>query len=190
MFSYLYNLANFYYYKTLNVCGLTKSVNPIINGLYLGDHTVTSDPSILEALRIKLVINVTADIPVWHSCEVYQIQVDDTVEAEDTLFWFAPEAVRRIHQCLSSNQAVLVHCRAGISRSATVVACYLLQHCKHIYEKKNVLEDDDEESSRQSLLPDEAIDRVIEFMQKARPVVFRPAPRFRNLLCNYFQEYC
>ena len=34
----------------------------------------------------------------------------------------------RMHQCITNNQPVLVHCHAGMQRSCAVVACYLMKH--------------------------------------------------------------
>jgi protein-tyrosine phosphatase len=42
---------------------------------------------------------------------------------------FFPEATEFIHNQLVQERPVLVHCRAGVSRSATVVLAYLVEYC-------------------------------------------------------------
>jgi len=39
-------------------------------------------------------------------------------------------AVDFIHQNISDNQAVMVHCAAGLGRAGTILACYFVKHMK------------------------------------------------------------
>ena len=69
-----------------------------------------------------------------------------------------------IHEAVSSGGKVFVHCMAGVSRSATVLAAYLIRF--------------------HGLSPDEAIALLIE----RRPIV-NPNPGFRKQLEDYHRVH-
>ncbi|KAJ7689404.1 hypothetical protein B0H17DRAFT_937233 [Mycena rosella] len=100
-------------------------MDEIIPGLWVGDlpsatHTATLKEnkifSILSAMRGRVTINETF---IRH-----QILLDDTADA-DILVHFIP-AITFIQSELDKGRGVLVHCQAGMSRSVTIVAAYLM----------------------------------------------------------------
>ncbi|PPR00800.1 hypothetical protein CVT24_000732 [Panaeolus cyanescens] len=100
-------------------------MDQVIPGLWIGDLPSALDApslrangvySILSAMRGKITINETF---VRH-----QIMVDDS-ESTDILTHFIP-SIRFIQSELEKGRGVLVHCQAGISRSATIVAAFLM----------------------------------------------------------------
>ncbi|KAJ6487779.1 hypothetical protein C8R45DRAFT_994291 [Mycena sanguinolenta] len=100
-------------------------MDEIIPGLFVGDLPSAKNTenlkannifSILSAMRGRVTINETF---VRH-----QILLDDTEEA-DVLAHFIP-AITFIQAELDKGRGVLVHCQAGMSRSVTIVAAYLM----------------------------------------------------------------
>ncbi|KAF8137555.1 hypothetical protein EV363DRAFT_1318315 [Boletus edulis] len=72
--------------------------------------------SVVTAMRGKITINATFN--------KYQINIDDSAD-EDVLVHFLP-SISFIQMELDKGRGVLVHCQAGLSRSATIVAAYLM----------------------------------------------------------------
>jgi hypothetical protein len=64
-------------------------------------------------------------LKLWEGIQYKRLTVRDDVE-EDILRHFAP-AHEFISAALAAGSSVLVHCRAGISRSATIVISYLMK---------------------------------------------------------------
>ncbi|GJE99573.1 ual-specificity phosphatase domain-containing protein [Phanerochaete sordida] len=100
-------------------------MNEVIPNLWLGDISSALDPknlreknihSILTAMRGKVVVEETFNR--------LQISIND-VESEDILRHLVV-AITFIQAELDKGRGVLVHCLAGISRSTSMVAAYLM----------------------------------------------------------------
>lgn len=94
--------------------------------LYLGSQYHASRLSLLEEHGITAVLNVSRLPNYFPTCFRYmQIPVDDNTDA-DLLPWFE-EATNFIESIQRCQGRVLVHCHAGISRSATICLAYLMK---------------------------------------------------------------
>ncbi|KAJ2933914.1 hypothetical protein H1R20_g3153, partial [Candolleomyces eurysporus] len=139
-------------------------MNEVIPGLWIGDLRSALDTQSLKANQIQSVLSAMRGVVRVHETFIrHQVALDDVQDA-DVLAHF--EACNQfIGAQLSKGRGVLVHCLAGISRSATVVAAYLM------YSKK--------------LSPTEAVDLI----RLARPFV-SPNPGFLNQLEVYHEAGC
>ncbi|VDC07927.1 unnamed protein product [Peniophora sp. CBMAI 1063] len=136
-------------------------MNEIVPGLWVGDLLSTKDlqalrdnniHSILTAMRGRIAINETF--------LRQQILLDDTEDA-DVLQHLIP-AISFINAELEKGRGVLVHCQAGMSRSATIAAAYLMY-------TRNI-----------------DVASAIEILQKARPQA-QPNPGFITQLEIFHQ---
>ncbi|KAF9237379.1 hypothetical protein BU15DRAFT_48773 [Melanogaster broomeanus] len=100
-------------------------MDEIVPNLWIGDLSSALDVenlraknifSIVTAMRGKVTINATFN--------KYQINIDDSAD-EDVLVHFLP-SISFIQRELDKARGVLVHCMAGISRSATIVTAYIM----------------------------------------------------------------
>ncbi|MEQ2303101.1 Dual specificity protein phosphatase 4 [Ameca splendens] len=99
----------------------------ILPFLYLGSALHASKKEVLDSIGISALLNVSADCP-NHFEGTYQykcIPVEDN-HKEDISCWFL-EAIEFIDSVRDSSGRVLVHCQAGISRSATICLAYLMK---------------------------------------------------------------
>ncbi|KIK04657.1 hypothetical protein K443DRAFT_92750 [Laccaria amethystina LaAM-08-1] len=106
-----------------------KNIDTVIeNRLFLGNIMAARSTRSLTERRITHILSVcTEEIPAESPqsgiCHM-RIPVED-VDYEDILIHL-PSACRFIDQALRGGGVVLVHCVQGISRSATVVAAYMM----------------------------------------------------------------
>ena len=102
------------------------SYDLVQDNLYLGDRSSASDPKLLQKIRFiltvemePLVLDTAAHVEQMH------IAIEDLSEAD--LLSNLEKGIDFISRGVSTEQPVLVHCRAGMSRSAAFVAAYLIK---------------------------------------------------------------
>jgi protein-tyrosine phosphatase len=126
------------------------------------------DPEFLKKNNITVVFNCTKDLP-FHSSIIkrYRVPVDDNlepVEINNMRVW-APEIVYKVLREYRAGHTILVHCFAGMQRSAAVVAMTLI-----VLTKKS---------------PDEIMAKIREL----RPIAFFPAANFEKSIRNFDQDF-
>ena len=132
----------------------------IIPNLYLSSfHDAKKHPLTPTAF----VVNCTKDMPLFHNNSI-RIPVDDdgTPQSMHEMFSVLPSIVERIDRELKNNP-VIVHCLAGMQRSPTVIAAYLITK----YPELQKLED------------------VIKYIRTKKPEAFLWAVNFRDSLERY-----
>ncbi|VDM71917.1 unnamed protein product [Strongylus vulgaris] len=140
---------------------LGTEMNEIIPNLYLGSLRDAVDVHQLKKHHIQYVVSVhdlTAHHPAHEHLKVLKIQLSDCSSANISSHFSVTNQF--IHEARLRQASVLVHCLAGVSRSATVVAAYLMTLC------------------------DMTFFNAITFMSRKRPVV-NPNFGFRMQLCTY-----
>jgi protein-tyrosine phosphatase len=106
------------------------TISSVISDLYIGNID-SLDPNILRKHNISAIISILSpETPTVypHGINVIRISIDDS-EHENIDSWLEL-TYQFIHSHLKSKKKVLVHCYAGISRSATVVLYYLMKTFK------------------------------------------------------------
>ncbi|KAF9821292.1 hypothetical protein IEO21_00900 [Rhodonia placenta] len=105
-----------------------NTINGLEGRLFLGTVEAARSPRSLSDRRITHILSLgTEPIPADDPTSGYRhlrIAVEDVDHAD--LLIHLPRACQFIHEALSNNGIVLVHCVLGLSRSAMVVAAYLM----------------------------------------------------------------
>ncbi|KAF3823105.1 hypothetical protein GH733_010541 [Mirounga leonina] len=99
-------------------------LTPILPFLFLGNEQDAQDLDTMQRLNIGYVINVTTHLPLYHyekGLFNYK-RLPATDSNKQNLRQYFEEAFEFI--------GLLIHCQAGVSRSATIVIAYLMKHTR------------------------------------------------------------
>ena len=139
----------------------------ILPGLWLGNKAASMDEKFLRENNINCVFNCTKDLP-FNSFpkRKYRVPVDDNLEREEirNMELWSYEIVYKLTKELKQG-SVLVHCYAGMQRSAAVVAMYLIAN----YRMKN--------------------DNAVAFIKRKRPIAFWPFVNFKKSIQGFQESY-
>ena len=99
----------------------------LCDNLYLCAARAINSKVMLE-LGITCVINATLEMPTfaYQKQECMQIAVEDRVCAK--LYVYFDMVADKIHSVLTKGGVVMIYCRAGMSRSATLCIAYFMKH--------------------------------------------------------------
>lgn len=98
----------------------------IIPYLYLGSIDEASNMNWLRDNDIKVILNVASEVPLYSNCDIktYKIYLNDS-PLQDILP-ILQYTYSIIDEAIKNRKNILVHCYAGISRSASIVIAYLI----------------------------------------------------------------
>ena len=145
------------------------NAHEILPGLWLGNSKVASDSKWLHENKILVVFNATKDLPFSPTIKKqYRIPVHDNLQADEIrnmTLWSHEAVYKIIEEHIKNKQNVLIHCAAGMQRSAALVAMYLIA-------TKGM-----------------AWQQAITFIQGIRPIAFRPSPNFKTSIIEFEKSY-
>ena len=146
----------------------SNPADEIVPGLWLGNRQAALDSQFHRTKRIHAVFNCTKDIPFEGGVRRrYRVPVDDNLEADEirNMELWSFEAVYKLalemRQAKAEGKGVLVHCAAGMQRSAAVVAMYLIA------------------------TQDMSTDQAFQFIRSRRPIAFFPKANFETAIRGF-----
>lgn len=148
----------------------TVEPNEIIEGrIFLGSEASAANRAFLDAHEITAVLVCGSGLGLFYANEpgnvikYHQLPIEDTIH--QPLLPFLPASMKFISCSLAEGRNVLIHCHAGVSRSASVMIAWIMLNQQ---------------------LP---FDQALEVVYSKRPVV-APNGRFRSELEYEWWPYC
>mmetsp|Transcript_74312 Transcript_74312/g.198244 ORF Transcript_74312/g.198244 Transcript_74312/m.198244 type:complete len:294 (+) Transcript_74312:45-926(+) len=143
------------------------SADEIIPGLFLSGLDVASSSAALRELGVTAVVCCVTHrefppVSEHSGVEYYRVDVED--QSREPIDLYFEEICEFVTPRLEAGQKVLVHCRSGVSRSATVVLAFLMQYKKF------------------------SLQRAF-FHTRARRIIISPNLGFMEQLQRYEKEY-
>ncbi|XP_072265992.1 dual specificity protein phosphatase 10 [Pyxicephalus adspersus] len=107
-------------------------LTPILPFLFLGNEHDAQDLEKMQRMNIGYIVNVTTHLPLYHYEKgIFNYKrlpaTDSNKQNLRQYFEEAFEFIEEAHQC---GKGLLIHCQAGVSRSATIVIAYLMKHTR------------------------------------------------------------
>ena len=132
-------------------CSGVDPLSQITPWLYLGSHRDALDSSMLASHGIDCVLNTAKECDTewadsssscgdssgsetpegWRRHPITYLKLHWTDHADESISQEFPAAFKFIEAARQQGRKVLVHCRRGISRSATLVIAYLMQYVSY-----------------------------------------------------------
>jgi protein-tyrosine phosphatase len=126
-------INNFFARATQSVFDVVMNSVPaheIIPGLWLGNKGASMDRGLLAQHNINVIFNCTKDLPFATdmNLKLYRVPVDDNLEDAEirNLELWAYEVAVKIARERAAGNRILIHCFAGVQRSAATTAIFLI----------------------------------------------------------------
>ena len=146
----------------------TANAHEILPGLWLGNAKASMDSQFIQQQGIQAVFNCTKTQPFHPMIPIkYRLPVDDNLEEDEirNMELWSTEIAYRILNEYRAGRRVLVHCMAGIQRSAAAVAMTLIAHLR--------------------IHAGEAMQRI----RQIRPIAFHPRANFLRAIETFDRRF-
>jgi len=106
-----------------------NAADEIIPGLWLGNRKASQNTDWLRQNNITAIFNATKDIPFAPGKRsMYRVPVDDNLEDDEirNMEHWSWEIVFKVMKEYNAGNKILIHCAAGMQRSAAITAMVLI----------------------------------------------------------------
>ncbi|ELP94682.1 dual specificity protein phosphatase, putative [Entamoeba invadens IP1] len=101
-------------------------VSEIEHGIYLGSLANASDQFLLARLEIKWILSVCDVVPFYQ--RKYRYKTINVLDMPETnILEYFDEGTSFLEEAQKKGENVLVHCMAGVSRSASIIVAYIMK---------------------------------------------------------------
>jgi len=163
-------LALFIIYILIKYFFIYNNYSKILPNLWLGNKVGAHDSDFFHKNNIKLIINCTKNIDFINisndKIKKYRLEVNDNLSNEThiKILKNIDNINKLIDTYLKANKGVFIHCNAGMQRSATITACYLMFSKKY------------------------SIEKAINYIRYKRIIAFQPFIHYYSTLLEYSKK--
>lgn len=147
---------------------MSNDADQILPHLWLGNSNSSQNYDFIQRNRIHVIINCSKDLPFLpiNTTYKYRIPVHDNLEHDELVAMgkWIPKILPVIERYYQGDSNILIHCAAGMQRSAIITLCFLCYHFKC--------------DPKSAFL----------YMRKKRPIVFRPYMNFALSFRMYYGD--
>jgi len=145
-----------------------NNADEILPGLWLGNFNASRDDVFLKTHQIETVFNCTKDLPFNPMIQNrYRVPVDDNLQPDEirNMELWSFEIIYKLIRERKKEKPILVHCAAGMQRSAAVVAMYLI--------------------TTENMTWDQARRHI----KQRRPIAFYPSANFEKAIVGFYNSF-
>lgn len=145
-----------------------NNADEIMPRLWLGNVRASQDEDFIQRENIDVIFNCSKDLPFLFSIpKQYRVPVDDNLQEEEirNIELWSPEIAHKLLTLYNKGHTILVHCYAGMQRSAACVAILLiaLKHMK--------------------------AEDAMNYIRSRRPVAFQPRANFGRAIAFFERDF-
>ena len=107
------------------LCWDTNNASVITDNLYLSNYFISKQYDRLKSLNINQILSIGKELPQHNTTEFKTLHIELEDRTDENIKQHFETAIEFIN-----NGPTLVHCYAGISRSATIVLAYMMKTYK------------------------------------------------------------
>ena len=161
-----------------------NNADEIIPRLWLGNVRASQDEDFIRRENIDVIFNCSKDLPflyeerryssttkdlpfMFNMPKQYRVPVDDNLQEEEirNIELWSPEIAHKLLTMYNKGHTILVHCYAGMQRSAACVAILLIA-LKHI-----------------------RAEDAMNYIRSRRPVAFQPRANFGRAIAFFERDF-
>lgn len=144
------------------------NAHEIVPGIWLGNFNAAKDDIWLIQNKINVIFNATKDLPFTPIIRTqYRIPIHDNLQPDEirNMTLWSQEVVYKVLQEHNKGNIILIHCAAGMQRSAAIVAMFLIA-------TKGI-----------------SWQEAISYIQSIRSIAFRPKANFKDSIIEFDKTY-
>jgi len=109
-----------------------NDVDKIFSNIWLGNFRTALSEKFIRDNNIKYIINATIEIPnLFNNIEYYNFSYRDfNVCGKNDMNDYFNETSEFIKKALEKNENILIHCKKGHNRSATIIMAFMIKYLK------------------------------------------------------------